>query len=717
MNFRLLMRPKLVRYLTPIILLIIFLVPRAETPTAQAIEVIVEDPQLNPVFTTCPQTYWYAFDNVRGHPAYLTLNTNNQIHSTNNGEWHPVIPQAGYYQVEAYIAGHNPIIWCTGAGRTINNDTTDARYSIHHSYGVTTQALSQYPLSNQWLNLGEYYFNAGSSGYVSLTDLNGENEYSTSVSFSAMRFTFIHPAQPQVYLPLITYTDPSGKPPPDAGVIQAQGFDACQLPTISKMQTWWNQSPYSFYALYLGGIHFPSFCTAADAAWVSAVHQQGWSFVPTWVGPQAPCSGYAHKMSADPAVSYQEGRQEADAASAAAASMGLTNYGWGGTVIYYDMETFGGASTGCRQAAAFFMNGWVERLHELGNIAGGYGARNSYVQDWATLEHIPEDVWAASWYANGYDPYASVNGISWLIGLWTNHQRIRQYAGDHGETWGGVTLGIDSDVADGMVAMPPARPLANPISTSSPAIEDTGWLSPKQGWLVTGNQLYWTDDRGESWEDISPAPIQLAYFLPEGKELPIGQAWALSVPNQEQVSLYHSSNSGTTWEKFKLTLPSGTWWPLQLQFNSPSAGWVVMQKEASQAFSSGILLKTTDGGINWQTYDLPLAANINFTSQTEGWLVNNTKDEYYHTMDGGLTWRTAQLDSKLFSQIREPENTILSGWQTSSLGWAVTSTGSCSGDKSLLNFTCQVNTALWQTMEGSQKWEAVPLPIRDLVKP
>jgi hypothetical protein len=711
MNFRLIMHSGLVRRLTPIILLVVCLVPSSEPPTAQAIQVIVEDPQLHPAFTTCPQTYWYPFDNIRGHTTYLTLNTNDPTHATNHGEWHPVIAQAGYYQVEAYIADHDPITWCTGEGRTIDHDTTDARYSIHHAYGVATQAVSQYPLINQWLNLGEYYFSAGSSGYVSLADLNGEAEYSTSISFSAMRFTFTRLARPQVYLPLIHYTDPSGIPPPDVGVIQAQGFDACHLPTISEMQTWWNQSPYSFYGLYLGGIHLPSICTGVDAAWVKAVHQQGWSFVPTWVGPQAPCSIWKYKMSADAAISYQQGRQEADAASAAAATLGITNYGWGGTVIYYDMETFGGASPECRQAASSFMNGWVGRLDELGNIAGGYGAHNSYVEDWALVKNIPEDVWAASWYANGYDPYASVNGISWLIGLWTDHQRIRQYAGDHSERWGGVQLGIDSDVADGMVAMPPAKPLASPIVTSSPAVEDTGWLTTEQGWLVSGNQLYWTNDRGERWVDISPAPIQLAYFLP-GR-----QAWALSVPNQEHVNLYHSSNGGTAWENLELTLPSGTWWPLQLQFNSPTNGWVVMQKETSQAFSSGILLKTSDSGLTWHTYDLPLAAKINFTSQTEGCLVNNTKDELYHTKDGGLTWQTAQRDSYLLSKPLEPEGTTLSGWQTSSLGWAVTSTGSCSGDKSLFNFTCQVKTALWQTVEGGPKWETVPLPIRNLVEP
>lgn len=704
MNCRLLFRLRFFRHIPVLILLVGLLVPFSESPAAQVIEVIVEDPQLHPTFSTCSESYWYTFDNNRGHPAYLTLNAFNPANSTNHGEWHPVIPQAGYYRVEAYIAGHPSITWCNDQKSPIEHDTTDTHYSIHHANGVSTRSLSQYPLSNQWLTLGEYYFNAGSNGYVGLTDLNTESEFSTTISFSAMRFTFTRLSRPQVYLPMVNHHDPSGQPPPKVGVIQGQGFDGCHLPEISEMQTWWSQSPYSFYALYLGGVQLPSICSVASATWVSAVHQQGWSFIPTWVGPQAPCSGWSKKMSADPAVSYQEGRQEAQAASTVASSMGLSNYDGGGTIIYYDMEVFGGASLECRQAASAFINGWVARLHELGNIAGGYGAHNSYVEDWATIANSPNDVWAASWYTNTYDAGASVLGISWLNGLWTNHQRIRQYAGDHNERWGGIKLTIDSDVADGVVAMPPKKPLASPIVTLSPSIEDSGWLSAEQGWLVSGNRLYWSDDQGENWRDISPAPIKVAYFLPSG------QAWALSTHNQKQASLYHSTDWGVTWESLDLPLPTDSWRPLQLQFTSPTSGWVVLQKETSQAFSFAILMKTSDGGLTWQSYDLPFAAAIDFASQSEGWIINPTSDELYHTLDGGLTWQPAPLERYPRAHTSVLEGSILSGWQANSLGWAVTSTGSCSGEKSSPSFTCKVDHALWQTLDGGQTWEPIPLP-------
>jgi Rv2525c-like, glycoside hydrolase-like domain len=689
----------------PLVLVLAWLLVSAPgIQAAPTLEVVVEDPQLHPAYTTCPGSYWYPFANNRGHTAYLTLNAHNPANSSNMGEWHPTLPQSGYYRVEAYIAAHGPITWCNDKGWVIQHDTADARYSIYYANGVSSRSLSQNGLSNQWLDLGEYYFNSGSSGYVSLTDLNGEVDFSTSVSFSAMRFTFTRSFNPYTYLPVIKNSNPSSPPTPDVGVIQAQGFDACVLPTVAKMQTWWNESPYYFYGLYLGGIHLPTLCSGVDAAWVSAVHAQGWSFVPTWVGPQAPCSAYKYKMNADPAVSYQEGRQEADAASARAAALGLTNYGLGGTIIYYDMEVFSGASTACRAAASSFMNGWSERLNELGNYAGGYGASSSYIRDWATIAHVPADVWAASWYASNYDPYASVNGISWLQDLWVNHQRLRQYAGDHNERWGLIEMTIDSDVADGAVAMPYVTSLSQPVVTSGPSIQDTGWLTSDQGWLISNHSLYLTGDHGRSWVDVTPAPAQMAYFLPSG------EGWALSTVLDDQLYFFQTSDQGATWQNLPFATPPGAWFPLQMHFTTSKAGWVVLRKQTSQAFNIGIMMKTSDGGLSWQTSDLPAAATVDFTSQSEGWLSYSAANELYHTLDGGATWQAVPSSQHTFATITPPTGMILSSQATNNLAWAVTSNATCSGAKGSPGFACRADYQLQQTSNAGQSWQVIALP-------
>jgi hypothetical protein len=53
--------------------------------------------------------------------------------------------------------------------------------------------------------------------------------------------------------------------------------------------------------------------------------------------------------------------------------------------------------------------------------------------------------------------------------VWANHQRIHQYKGGHKETWGGTTINIDSNVADGPVVGGTSAPPPPPPPTEPPA--------------------------------------------------------------------------------------------------------------------------------------------------------------------------------------------------------------------------------------------------------
>lgn len=157
-------------------------------------EIVLNTPtNLHPSYTgdTCVD-YWYRIDGYNGNPAYLTLNVNTAYpeQSTNWAEWYPNLSTAGTYRIEAYIPDHAPINWPCPA-KYIDWDTTDARYTIHHAGGQKTISRDQAPIANQWINLGTYDLNAGVSGGVELTDLNGETHLSQTVSFSAMRFTLL----------------------------------------------------------------------------------------------------------------------------------------------------------------------------------------------------------------------------------------------------------------------------------------------------------------------------------------------------------------------------------------------------------------------------------------------------------------------------------------------------------------------------------------------
>lgn len=82
-------------------------------------------------------------------------------------------------------------------------------------------------------------------------------------------------------------------------------------------------------------------------------------------------------------------------------------------------------------------------------VSGAYGsACNSYLNDLASMARPPRFIWAANWDDNpSTSAFPCVSG-----GYWSNHQRLKQYKGDHNETWGGVTINIDSNCANGPLA-------------------------------------------------------------------------------------------------------------------------------------------------------------------------------------------------------------------------------------------------------------------------
>jgi photosystem II stability/assembly factor-like uncharacterized protein len=240
---------------------------------------------------------------------------------------------------------------------------------------------------------------------------------------------------------------------------------------------------------------------------------------------------------------------------------------------------------------------------------------------------------------------------------------------------------------------------------ASPTIEDTGWLTVDQGWLISGSHLFWTADGGKSWQDISPASLQIASFLPSG------EAWALSGVTDAVPTLYTSSTRGASWESHAFSLPDGEWQPLQLQLTSPTNGWLEVRLATSPAFDAGLLLKTSDGGLTWQSYDLPATGKITFTSPSDGWLMDADAELLFHTSDGGLTWQKAELGNYPLPKVSLPAGTALSGWQAGGLTWAATSNGACQGSKGEDHFTCQVDHQLWQSVDGGKSWQVIPLPV------
>ncbi len=270
-----------------------------------------------------------------------------------------------------------------------------------------------------------------------------------------------------------------------AAVDQAQpttftgyGFDACRAPSLAKLQAW-QASPYRALGIYIGGSNRACSQPNLTPAWVSSTIGLGFRLLPLYVGLQAPCvtqAGLKH-LSTTVSTAATQGRAAADDAGGQASALGLP----AGSPVYFDMEGYRPGNAVCTRAVQSFVGAWVAELHAQGLAAGLYGSAASTIRDVAALPSgLPDAIWIANW--NGVqsvfgDPYVS-------DGLWANHQRIHQYRGGHKETYGGVTIDIDSNFVDSIVVggtaspapPPPSPPPAGQV-TSSDGLAAVSWPS------------------------------------------------------------------------------------------------------------------------------------------------------------------------------------------------------------------------------------------------
>jgi photosystem II stability/assembly factor-like uncharacterized protein len=434
-----------------------------------------------------------------------------------------------------------------------------------------------------------------------------------------------------------------------------QGFDRCNLPTVDQMQTWWKESPYWVYNLYLGGISFHCNTSQLDFNWVNQVAEQGWTYILTWVGPQAPCSGYTYRLPNNEAAAYQQGRLEAEAAVEAAERLGFM----GQKAIYYDVESYYGASTSCRNVTSAMLRGWTERLHELGHEAGSYGAGcTSYITDWAASVPGLDNVWIAHWTHTFYYGAATVMDASCVSNnLWPSRQRIKQYAGDHTETWDAVSLRIDSDVLDADVNILPITPTlpaatfpAESTNLTSALIESSAFITPQEGWVLRANRLLWTSDSGGNWRDISPLPpasgrILAVNFRTAQDSLVLVQP---AGAGESSLQLLETSDGGASWLASDLPLGSpealASISSADLQRLDSGRLWISIKMQSGSAFSIGRLFTLPDDGQTWEERSQPSGSPVRFIDDQHGWAVGSPGgDVLYATQDGGQSWQAQNI--------------------------------------------------------------------------
>jgi len=440
-----------------------------------------------------------------------------------------------------------------------------------------------------------------------------------------------------------------------------QAFDKCALPTVGQMQTWWDESPYVVHNIYIGGIHYACPTGTLNASWMQAVAQQGWAFILTWVGPQAPCTGYTHKISYNTSTAYSQGIDEAAAALDASESIGIS----GEKILYYDMESYAGADSSCRNAVDAFLAGWTDWIRLQGDKAGVYGSPCYYMMDWWSndLEDRPDDVWIASWLTPAeYRPDATVWNVACMNNTyWPGQQRLRQYAGGHVEAWGGVTFSIDSNVLNGEITaitttLPGLKTAFEPSVTASSfgKIQDIDLVSPNFGWVLQDNRLQSTLDGGLSWNDLtleySDFNILDVEFLNDDMGWLVIQSAEVSPDGN--LTILQTWDGGFTWKSSTYSLGDPRISTAHLNFIDSQTGWLVVKLPTSSNFSIGRLFATQDGGQTWEERTIPIGEQIRFIDGQHGWVAGGPSgDQLFYTQDGGRTWMSQPLTNLPDGQI------------------------------------------------------------------
>ncbi len=186
-------------------------------------------------------------------------------------------------------------------------------------------------------------------------------------------------------------------------------------------------------------------------------------------------------------------------------------------------------------------------------------------------------------------------------------------------------------------------------------IFDIFFIDNNTGWFFSGNEVYSTNNSGFTWnlqQGIKPDAVEIVsiYFVSEN----VGYAGGY-------IGLYKTMNSGRDWTKINLNIPDP--FIKSIFFIDDQTGWA-----AGYSSNNGLVLKTTDGGLNWNVIYLSKTGtswpqSINFANKNNGWVVGTVgfTGTSFHSLDGGESWHPVRLPSEsYFMRVVFPDTS--EGW-------------------------------------------------------
>jgi photosystem II stability/assembly factor-like uncharacterized protein len=166
------------------------------------------------------------------------------------------------------------------------------------------------------------------------------------------------------------------------------------------------------------------------------------------------------------------------------------------------------------------------------------------------------------------------------------------------------------------------------------AVSKAHFVTPSIGWMIEARSLYRTADGGSSWQRVEvpdQSDVRSVHFSD------VQDGWVGGWDGE----IYHTEDAGQTWTKQQ----TGLDYQIQEIFSGDSVhGWAVAFMVYPDLRRKAALLKTGDGGANWEILsnedaDSRLAVHsVVFVNANEGWAIDNWQGNIVHSVDGGNTW-------------------------------------------------------------------------------
>ncbi|MFW5473113.1 glycoside hydrolase domain-containing protein [Knoellia sp. CPCC 206450] len=370
--------------------------------------------------------------------------------------------------------------------------------------------------------------------------------------------------------------------------ISGSFFDTCTAPSLAALSAWRGRSPYTGVNIYFGGRNRGCAQPNLTYDWVRSATAAGWSLVPTYFGDQPFCVFGSKPYRYVASAAASRGAADGADAVAKAKALGLLP----GSALYADVEHYDRAAVGCTAAVRTYVSEWTRALHRAGFLAGIYAHQDSGVRDLAasyfsTSLARPDAVWMARW-----DGVATTT--NWPTAgntLWAEWQRAKQYRGDHNETWGGVTMNIDSNVIRGPVASA-LRAYRVTSSSTLNVRSGPGSSYPVVGTVASGSTvsvvcqaLGQTVGSTAVWDRISSGGYVTDLYL----STPSSTTWSpplqrCSYPGQTTLSTPVNTRSGP-----------GTSYAVNGSLQGGALAWVACQKTGNTVGTTSVWDQLVDG--------------------------------------------------------------------------------------------------------------------------